>query len=147
MNSGNYDVAIDFSNLFMDDSSLALQSICRSTARRTTARARRTRDSTSSTTHHMRERDPEKRKALIQAFEKRAVRAGLSAAAAVVVPHRADPQDRDGLADVAKPQSRRRARRGLAEHLSITPRDPARACRARRPECTTCSATPSTASC
>ena len=75
---------------------------------------------------HMRERDPEKRKALIRAFEKRAVRAGLSAAAVVVAPHRADPQDGDGLENVAQPQSRRRSRRSLAAAVTRHWRSPLR---------------------
>jgi peptide/nickel transport system substrate-binding protein len=50
MNAGNHDVAIDFSNLFMDDSSLGLRSISRSRARRRTARATRTPSSTRSMT-------------------------------------------------------------------------------------------------
>ena len=75
-------------------------------ARRRTARARRITELDKLYDDHLRERDPEKRKALIRAFEKRAVRAGLSAAVAVVAPHRADPQGRDGLEDVAEPQSR-----------------------------------------
>ena len=72
MNAGNYDVAIDFSNLFMDDPSLGLAKFLSVDARAGKPLARRrTRSSTSSTTQHLRERDPEKRKALIRAFEKR----------------------------------------------------------------------------
>jgi peptide/nickel transport system substrate-binding protein len=72
MNAGNHDVAIDFSNLFMDDSSLSLAkylSIARSPENRS-----RHKDAELDKLYdqHLRERDPEKRKALIQAFEKRA---------------------------------------------------------------------------
>ena len=103
LNSGNYDVAIDFSNLFMDDPSLALSkylSIDRSPDNRS-----RSKDPELDKLYdaQMRELDPKKRQALVQAFEKRAVRTGLSATVALVVPHGADPQDRDGLAHVAKP--------------------------------------------
>lgn len=71
MNSGSHDVAIDFSNLFMDDSSLGLAkylSLDRSPENRS-----RSKDAQLDKLYddHMRERDPAKRKALIQAFEKR----------------------------------------------------------------------------
>lgn len=71
MNAGNHDVAIDFSNLFMDDSSLGLAkylSVDRSPENRS-----RSKDPELDRLYddHMRERDPEKRKALIRAFEKR----------------------------------------------------------------------------
>jgi peptide/nickel transport system substrate-binding protein len=71
MNAGNHDVAIDFSNLFMDDSSLALAkylSIDRAPENRS-----RSKDPELDKLYdqHLRERDPEKRKALIRAFEKR----------------------------------------------------------------------------
>ena len=71
MNAGNYEVAIDFSNLFMDDSSLALDkflSIDRSPQNRS-----RSKDPELDKLYdqHMREGDPAKRKALVQAFEKR----------------------------------------------------------------------------
>jgi peptide/nickel transport system substrate-binding protein len=71
MNAGNHDVAIDFSNLFMDDSSLALAkylSVDRSPENRS-----RSKDPALDQLYddHIRERDPAKRKALIQAFEKR----------------------------------------------------------------------------
>lgn len=71
MNSGNFDVAIDFSNLFMDDSSLGLAkylSLSRAPENRS-----RSNDPTLDKLFddHMRERDPAKRKAMIQAFEKR----------------------------------------------------------------------------
>jgi peptide/nickel transport system substrate-binding protein len=72
MNAGNHDVAIDFSNLFMDDSSLALAkylSVDRAPENRS-----RHKDAELDKLYdaHLRERDVEKRKALIQAFEKRA---------------------------------------------------------------------------
>ncbi len=71
LNSGNYDVAIDFSNLFMDDPSLALAkylSIDRSPDNRS-----RSKDPELDKLYdaQMRELDPKKRQALIQAFEKR----------------------------------------------------------------------------
>ena len=51
MNAGNHDVAIDFSNLFMDEPSLGLAKYrVGRAARRRTARARTIRSSTSSTT-------------------------------------------------------------------------------------------------
>jgi peptide/nickel transport system substrate-binding protein len=71
MNAGNHDVAIDFSNLFMDDSSLGLAkylSVTRAPENRS-----RSKDAELDKLFddHMRERDPEKRKALIRSFEKR----------------------------------------------------------------------------
>jgi peptide/nickel transport system substrate-binding protein len=71
MSSGQFDVAIDFSNLFMDDSSLGLAkylSVTRAPENRS-----RSKDAELDKIYddHMRERDPAKRKALIQAFEKR----------------------------------------------------------------------------
>ncbi len=71
LNSGNYDVAVDFSNLFMDDSSLALSkylSIDRSPENRS-----RSKDAELDKIYdeHMRETDPKKRQKMIQAFEKR----------------------------------------------------------------------------
>jgi peptide/nickel transport system substrate-binding protein len=71
MSSGQFDVAIDFSNLFMDDSSLSLAkylSVTRAPENRS-----RSKDPELDKLYdeHMRERDPQKRKALIQAFEKR----------------------------------------------------------------------------
>jgi peptide/nickel transport system substrate-binding protein len=71
MNAGNHDVAIDFSNLFMDDSSLGLAkylSVDRAPENRS-----RSKDSELDKLYdeHIRERDPEKRKALIRAFETR----------------------------------------------------------------------------
>ena len=72
MNAGNHDVAIDFSNLFMDDSTPRRSpNICRSTAPGKPLARATTPSSTSSTTQQVRERDSEKRKALIRAFEKR----------------------------------------------------------------------------
>ncbi len=69
--SGNFDVAIDFSNLFMDDSSLGLTkylSLGKSAENRS-----RSVDAELDSLYerHMRETDVTKRKALIQAFEKR----------------------------------------------------------------------------
>jgi peptide/nickel transport system substrate-binding protein len=71
LNSGNYDVSVDFSNLFMDDPSLALSkylSIDRSPDNRS-----RSKDPELDKLYdaQMRELDPKKRQALIQAFEKR----------------------------------------------------------------------------
>ena len=71
MNAGNHDVAIDFSNLFMDDSSLGLAkylSVTRAPENRS-----RSKDPELDSLYdqHLRERDPDKRKALIRAFEKR----------------------------------------------------------------------------
>ncbi len=71
MNAGNHDVAIDFSNLFMDDSSLGLAkylSVDRAPENRS-----RSKDPELDKLYdqHLRERDPEKRKVLIRAFEKR----------------------------------------------------------------------------
>ena len=71
LNSGNYDVAIDFSNLFMDDSSLALSkylSVDRSPDNRSRSVDR---ELDKLYDDHMRENDPAKRRAMIQAFEKR----------------------------------------------------------------------------
>jgi peptide/nickel transport system substrate-binding protein len=72
LNSGNYDVAIDFTNLFMDDSSLALAkylSFDRSPDNRSRSIDR---ELDKLYDQHIRETDPAKRKALIQGFEKRA---------------------------------------------------------------------------
>jgi peptide/nickel transport system substrate-binding protein len=71
MNAGNHDVAIDFSNLFMDDSSLGLAkylSVDRAPENRS-----RSKDPELDKLYddHIRERDPEKRKAMIRSFEKR----------------------------------------------------------------------------
>ena len=71
MNAGNHDVAIDFSNLFMDDSSLGLAKYL-SVSRAPENRSRSNDPELDSLyDQHMRERDQEKRKALIRAFEKR----------------------------------------------------------------------------
>ena len=71
MGSGNFDVAIDFSNLFMDDSSLALAKYL--SFKRAPENRSRSNDAELDKLYddHIRERDPEKRRALIQAFEKR----------------------------------------------------------------------------
>jgi peptide/nickel transport system substrate-binding protein len=76
MTSGNFDVAIDFSNLFMDDSSLSLAKYL-SVGRAPENRSRH-KDTELDKLYddHLRERDPEKRKALIRAFEKRAFENG-----------------------------------------------------------------------
>src|SRR5215475_4111118 len=72
MNAGNHDVAIDFSNLFMDDSSLSLAKYL-SVGRAPENRSRH-KDTELDKLYddHLRHTDPEKRKALIRAFEKRA---------------------------------------------------------------------------
>jgi peptide/nickel transport system substrate-binding protein len=71
MNSGNFDVAIDFSNLFMDDSSLGLAKYL-SLSRAPENRSRSNDPQLDKLfDDHMRERDPAKRKTMIQAFEKR----------------------------------------------------------------------------
>ncbi len=76
MNAGNHDVAIDFSNLFMDDSSLALSKYL-SLSRAPENRSRSTDPELDKLyDDHIRERDPEKRKALIRAFEKRVFEQG-----------------------------------------------------------------------
>jgi peptide/nickel transport system substrate-binding protein len=69
MSSGNFDVAIDFSNLFMDDSTLALAKFLSGSPQNMS----RSKDPALDKLYeqHVRERDPEKRKALIRAFEKR----------------------------------------------------------------------------
>jgi peptide/nickel transport system substrate-binding protein len=71
MNAGNHDVAIDFSNLFMDDTSLGLAKYL-SLSRAPENRSRSKDEQLDKLfDDHMRERDPEKRKALIRQFEKR----------------------------------------------------------------------------
>jgi peptide/nickel transport system substrate-binding protein len=71
MNAGNHDVAIDFSNLFMDDTSLGLAKYL-SLGRAPENRSRSNDPELDKLfDDHMRERDAEKRKALIRAFEKR----------------------------------------------------------------------------
>jgi peptide/nickel transport system substrate-binding protein len=71
LNSGNYEVAIDFSNLFMDDSTLALAKYLSHS--RSPQNLSRSNDPELDKLYddHVRERDPEKRKALVRAFEKR----------------------------------------------------------------------------
>ena len=71
MNAGNHDVAIDFSNLFMDDSSLGLAKYL--SFERAPENRSRSKDPELDKLYdeHLRERDPEKRKAMIRAFEKR----------------------------------------------------------------------------
>src|SRR5882757_7464226 len=71
MNAGNHDVAIDFSNLFMDEPSLGLAkylSVTRAPENRS-----RSKDPELDRLYddHLGERDVEKRKAMIRAFEKR----------------------------------------------------------------------------
>jgi len=71
MNAGNHEVAIDFSNLFMDDSSLGLAkylSVDRAPENRSRSMDR---ELDKLYDDHLRERDVEKRKAMIRAFEKR----------------------------------------------------------------------------
>jgi peptide/nickel transport system substrate-binding protein len=71
MNSGAHDVAVDFSNLFMDDTSLGLAKYL-SLSRAPENRSRSKDEQLDKLfDDHMRERDVEKRKALIRAFEKR----------------------------------------------------------------------------
>ena len=71
MNAGNHDVAIDFTNLFMDDTSLGLAKFLSVT--RAPENRSRSNDPELDKLYdnHLRERDPEKRKTLIRAFEKR----------------------------------------------------------------------------
>ncbi len=71
MNAGNYEVAIDFSNLFMDDSTLALAKyLSRDRSPQNLSRAI-DRELDKLYDDHVRERDVEKRKGLIRAFERR----------------------------------------------------------------------------
>ncbi len=72
LNSGNYEVAIDFTNLFMDDTTLALAKYLSHS--RSPQNLSRSNDAELDKLYdeHIRERDVEKRKALIRAFEKRA---------------------------------------------------------------------------
>ena len=106
MNRRAIDVAIDFSNLFMDDSSLGLAKYPLGDARAGKPLALEG----SGTRQALRRAHARTRSGKAQGddpgFREAPVRAGLSAAAVVVAPHRADPQDADGLEDVAKPQSR-----------------------------------------
>jgi peptide/nickel transport system substrate-binding protein len=71
LNAGNYEVAIDFSNLFMDDSTLALAkylSFDRSPQNLSRAIDR---ELDKLYDAHVRETDPAKRKQMVQAFERR----------------------------------------------------------------------------
>src|SRR5258708_7545986 len=71
MTSGNFDVAIDFSNLFMDDSTLALAKFL--SFDKAPQNMSRSKDPELDKLYedHIRERDPAKRKARVAAFEKR----------------------------------------------------------------------------
>jgi len=71
LNAGNYEVAIDFSNLFMDDSKLALAKYL--SFDRSPQNLSRSIDRELDKLYdaHVRERDIGKRKAMIQAFERR----------------------------------------------------------------------------
>ena len=120
MNAGNHDVAIDFSNLFMDDSSLGLAkylSVTRAPENRS-----RSKDAELDKLYdeQLRERDPEKRKALIRAFEKRLFEQAYQQP--LLWWHRIVPSHKigDGLEDVAEPQPRRRPGRGLAQPVTLT---------------------------
>jgi peptide/nickel transport system substrate-binding protein len=71
MSSGNYEVAIDFSNLFMDEPSLGLAKYL--SVKRAPENRSRSNDEQLDQLYdqQVRERDPEKRKQMIRAFEKR----------------------------------------------------------------------------
>lgn len=71
MNAGNHDVAVDFTNLFMDDSSLGLAKFL--SVDRAPENRSRSKDPELDKLYdqHLRETNVEKRKALIRAFEKR----------------------------------------------------------------------------
>ena len=71
MGSGNYEVAIDFSNLFMDEPSLGLAKYL--SFKRAPENRSRSNDEQLDQLYdqQVRERDPEKRKQIIKAFEKR----------------------------------------------------------------------------
>jgi peptide/nickel transport system substrate-binding protein len=69
MSSGNFDVAIDFTNLFMDDSTLALAKFLSGSPQNMSRSKDPELDKLFD--QHVREHDVEKRKALIRAFEKR----------------------------------------------------------------------------
>lgn len=71
MSSGNYEVAIDFSNLFMDEPSLGLAKYL--SFKRAPENRSRSNDEQLDQLYdqQVRERDPEKRKQMIKAFEKR----------------------------------------------------------------------------
>ena len=114
MNAGNHDVAIDFSNLFMDEPSLGLAKYV-SFKRAPENRSRANDDELDKLYDaQVGERDVEQAQGADQGVREAIVRAGLPAADPVVAPHRAEPQGGDGLEDVAEPQPRRRSRRGLA---------------------------------
>ena len=71
LNSGNFEVAVDFSNLFMDDSSLGLSKYL--SLGKSSENKSRSVDAELDSLYerHMRETDVAKRRMLIQAFEKR----------------------------------------------------------------------------
>ena len=71
LNSGNFDVAIDFSNLFMDDPSLALVKYLSADKSPENRSGSIDRELDDLYEKHMRESDPKKRQAIVQAFEKR----------------------------------------------------------------------------
>jgi peptide/nickel transport system substrate-binding protein len=71
LNSGNYEVAIDFSNLFMDDSTLALAKYLSFDISPQNLSRAIDRELDKLYDQHVRERDPERRKQLIRAFERR----------------------------------------------------------------------------
>jgi peptide/nickel transport system substrate-binding protein len=71
LNSGNFDVAIDFSNLFMDDSSLALVKYLSADKSPDNRSGSIDRELDDLYEKHMRETDPKKRQVMVQAFEKR----------------------------------------------------------------------------
>ena len=66
MNAGNHDVAIDFSNLFMDDSSLGLAKYLSRRPRAGEPLAPKDTELDKLYDEHLRERDPDKRKAMIR---------------------------------------------------------------------------------
>jgi peptide/nickel transport system substrate-binding protein len=71
LNSGSFDVAIDFSNLFMDDPSLALVKYLSADKSPDNRSGSIDRELDDLYEKHMRESDPKKRRAMVQAFEKR----------------------------------------------------------------------------
>ena len=71
LNSGNYEVAVDFSNLFMDDSTLALAKYLSYDKSPQNLSRVIDREIDKLYEQHVRETDPEKRKAMIRAIEKR----------------------------------------------------------------------------
>jgi peptide/nickel transport system substrate-binding protein len=72
LNAGNYEVAIDFTNLFMDDSTLALAKYLSHDRSPQNLSRSIDRELDKLYDAHIRERDPKKRAAMIRAFEKRA---------------------------------------------------------------------------